>query len=127
MTAADKLLYNLEQLATTALGTYTVNTLPQGLLFGMSTCVCTVMMMPCGCSSWWTLIHSTNHAVQQSHVKIEDYSIAYLEQIMYEPKVQQYSASVTAMYSKYTPEYNPQFELLHIYIATRLSILCVHV
>ena len=38
---------------------------------------------------------------------------------MYELKVQQYNASVTAMYSKYTPEYNPQFGLLHIlYIAT---------
>ena len=47
MTAADKLLYNLEQLVTTALGTYTVNTLPQGLLFRMSTCVC---MCTCICA-----------------------------------------------------------------------------
>ena len=115
MTAADKLLYNLEQLATTALGTYTVNSLSEGLLFRMSTCVHTLAMMPCGCSSWWTLIHSTNHAVRQSHVNVEGYSIAYLEQIMYEPKVQQYSASVMAMYSKYTPEYNSQIGL-YIYI-----------
>ena len=52
----------------------------------------------------WTLIHSTNHAVRQSHVNIEEYSIAYFEQIVYEPKVQQYSASV-----------------MHIHITLRLS------